>query len=58
MNAGGGWGVLDCLKLVSTWFNAFLGETEAQVRNFFASKDALLEVDLNVMLDQSLQHLI
>ncbi len=51
MNVGGGWGVFDCLKFVSTWFNALLRKTETQVRNFFASKDTLLEVDLNVMLD-------
>jgi len=58
MNAGGGWGILDCLELVSTWFNALFSEPEAQVGHLSASKDTFLEVDFDVVLDKLFQHLL
>jgi hypothetical protein len=48
------WGIFDCFKFVCTWFNALFGKSEAKVRHLFASKNAFLQVDFDVVLHQSL----
>ena len=48
------WCVFDSFKFICAWDDALLGEAEAKVRDFFASKHALLKVNFNVVRDQAL----
>ncbi len=52
------WGIFDCFKVVCAWLYALFSQSEAKVRNFLTSKNALLQVCFNVMLHESSEHLI
>ena len=48
------WSVFHRFELICAWDNPLFGEAEAKVRDFFASKHALLKVNFNVVRDQAL----
>ncbi len=51
----GGWRcVFDCLQFVSAWQYTLFCESEAKVGNFFTAKEAFLQINLDVVLDQTL----
>jgi hypothetical protein len=47
------WGIFHYLEFVCAWFYALFGKSEAKVRHFLASDNALLKVYFNVMLHKS-----
>ncbi len=51
---GGGWSVLDRLQFVHAGQNTLFGQAESKVGHFFTAKEALLQVYLDVVLDQTL----
>jgi hypothetical protein len=53
MNTKWLWGIFDLFDFVCAWFDALFGKSEAKVRSFLASKNALLQVDIDVVLHQS-----
>jgi hypothetical protein len=50
--------LLNGLQLVLARFDAFRCQCETKVRNFLVSENAFVQVDLKVILEESIQYLL
>ena len=55
VNIDRGFGLFHGPQLISPWFDTFFGEPKTQIGNVFTSKDTLLEIELDAMIDQALE---